>query len=84
MAEDKYVMIGFIIALLILAASIGFNSIKACDVNIDYDVTVDPKINGTSRSIAEVKLACYKMCIDNLRRSDTLQRFCFNKCEVLE
>lgn len=78
---DKLEGIGLIIVIMFLAISILINSSKSCDVNIDYDVTTN--INSTRPAIAEVKLACYKVCIETLHDT-SLTKTCLNKCEQLE
>lgn len=82
MKQDTLMMIAFMAVLLFLAVSLLINTSKSCDVNIDYKVSVDT--NSTSYpNVAEVKLACYKLCLDQLRGSDYLND-CLDKCEVLE
>lgn len=77
-------MIGLMFVLGFLAVSLLINTSKSCDVHIDYDVTVSEKTNNTYVNLAEVKLACYKLCAEELRQDSSLMRVCFQKCEVLE
>lgn len=74
----------FMIVLIFVGISLIINTSKSCDVNIDYDVTVNPKINSSSASLAEIKLACCKLCLDELRSDSSMMRICLEKCEALE
>ena len=84
MKTDTIMMIGFMFVLGFLAVSLLINTSKSCDVHIDYDVTVSEKTNTTNASLAEVKLACYRLCTQELRQDSSLMRVCLEKCEVLE
>ena len=81
--EKRIIEIGFIIVLLILAGALIFSSFKACDVNIDYDVTVDSFSNNTQVNLPEVKLACFKLCMEQLKGSNSFED-CLEKCEGLK
>ena len=74
-------MIAIIITFLFVGAGLFYNASKACDVNIDYKVTVDPSSNSTG-SLAEIQLACYKLCVEELRTSSMMGE-CLDKCEGL-
>jgi len=84
MKMDNIIMIAFIYALLFLAVSLIINTSKSCDVSIDYDVTVDTNSTGVGPNIVEVKLACYKMCIEELKGRERDFNNCLDKCEALE
>lgn len=81
---NKVLMFAFIGVLLFVGVSLIINTSKSCDVHIDYDVTANSKANLTGVSLAEVKLACYKLCAEELRGDSYLMNNCFNKCEALE
>lgn len=80
--NDKIGFYALIIVLLILAISLFYNTTKSCDINIDYDVTVDQKNMTSFPNLAEVKLACYNLCIKEV--SPDYLRLCLEKCEKLE
>jgi len=83
MKQETMMMIGFMAVLLFLAISLLFSTGKSCDVYIDYDVTVDSNETSKAPNIAEVKLACFKLCIEELRTNSLLDD-CLEKCEDLE
>jgi hypothetical protein len=81
--DDKIIIITFIVALLFLAVSLLINTSKSCDVNIDYDVVVDTNTTGIIPNVAQIKLACYKLCVNELKGRDNMQKNCFDKCDGL-
>jgi len=81
--QETITEIIFIIVLIFVGVSLIINSTKSCDVYIDYDVTVDSITNNTG-SITEIKLACYKLCVDELKNNYDLMRDCLDKCERLK
>lgn len=74
----------FLLVLLYLATSLFFNSFQSCDVHIDYDVSIDSNESLSNLQGSEVKLACYKLCIDELKTQQIKFNICMDKCEVLE
>ena len=83
MKQDNLMFGLFIIALVFVGVSLLINTSKSCDVKIDYNVKVNP-INNVTASLPEIKLACYKLCAEQLRYDDSLMRNCFEKCEELK
>lgn len=83
MKQDTIIMIAFLCGIIYLGTALLINTSKSCDVNIDYDVSVDSNSTGITPSISEVKLACYKLCVDELRANDYKLKMCLDKCEKL-
>lgn len=82
---DRILVIVFIGSIIFLGVSLLVNSSRSCDVSIDYDVSVDGVVNGSgSPVLSEVKLACFKLCLDELRGSDTKYYNCMDACGGLE
>ena len=81
--QELFVMIGIMAALVFVGVSLVINSYKSCDVSIDYDATVDGLTNETYANLAEVKLACYRLCITELYNDNSMQSKCLDKCEKL-
>lgn len=79
-STSNTIFIAFVIALFYTGTALFFNSSKSCDVSIDYDVNVS---SGIAPSISEVKFACYKLCLENLKQTDTLMNNCFKSCDGL-
>lgn len=88
MKQDFWMMLGFMAVLLFVGISLLINTSKSCDVYIAYNATVDSinsNLNLTnSPNLAEIKVACYKMCIDQLHGDSSLLMTCLNKCENLK
>lgn len=86
MKSDIIIGLALMGTLVFVGAGLFYNASKACDVNIDYDVTVDSNVSNNFPNIAEVKLVCYKLCLENTDTFDggSLQRDCMGKCEALE
>ena len=83
MKTDHIVMLAFMGAIIFVGVSLLVNTSKSCDVHIDYDVTVGQRLDGTNATLAEVQLACYKLCVEELKHQDYLMRDCLDKCENL-
>ena len=72
----------FLAVLIFVGIGLFFNAAKSCDVNIKYDLI--PTTNNTSPiAIAELKLSCYKLCIEQIKGNTALQTTCFDKCEKI-
>ena len=82
--DNSLIIVILIITLLYLGTSLFYNTSKSCDVVIDYDATING-VNSTNATLPEVKLACYKICIDSsvIRQSNIRLNNCMNKCECL-
>ena len=83
MKTDTIIMVAFLCGIIYLATALLINTSKSCDVNIDYKVTVDANATSTIPNISEIKLACYKLCVDELKNSDYTFKMCLDKCEKL-
>ena len=84
MKTDTVIMLAFIGAIVFLGVTLLINTSKSCDVNIDYKASFGSENNATTSSLAEVKLACYKLCLENLGQNNYgIMDKCLNKCEGL-
>ena len=83
MKRDTMMHIGIMIVLAFLAISLFYNASKSCDVIINYKVSVDSAGNSTTPNLPEVQLACYKICVEELRGDSSMMRTCLDKCEAL-
>tara|TARA_Y100000310_G_scaffold28835_1_gene27455 strand:- start:742 stop:996 length:255 start_codon:yes stop_codon:yes gene_type:complete len=84
MKQDNIITIAFIIALFFVAFSLIINTTKSCDVNINYNVTKDINSTSSDLSMAEIKLSCYKLCVEELASASSTMRDCLDKCEGLK